>query len=50
MTFKEFLWKIGLRKTCPKCNSEIWEVGYPRDFVQRYKCSNDKCDWGKEVE
>ena len=50
MTFKQFLWQIGLRNTCPSCGSEVWEVGYLKDdFCQRYKCSNEDCDWGKEV-
>jgi len=45
---QNFLWRIGLRSTCPRCGSKIWEVGYPTDFVQHYKCSNDKCGWGKD--
>ena len=50
MTFKHWLWKIGLKKTCPRCDSKLWEVGYPNDFdfSQRYKCSNSKCKFGKE--
>jgi len=48
MTFKDFMWKIGLRKKCPRCGSEILEVGYPKDFVQYYKCANPKCMWGKK--
>lgn len=45
---QNFLWKIGIRKTCPRCGSKIWEVGYPTDFVQHYKCSDDECGWGKD--
>jgi len=48
MTFKEFLWQIGLWKKCPRCGSELWKVGYPNDGFQNYKCSNDECDFGKE--
>ena len=45
---QNFLWRIGLRSTCPRCGSKIWETGYPSDGVQYYNCSNEKCGWGKD--
>jgi len=47
MTFKEFLFSWGLRKSCPKCGGKVMEVGYVKDFFQRYACANDDCNWGK---
>jgi transposase-like protein len=45
---QNLLWKFGLRSTCPRCSSKIWETGYPSDGVQYYNCSNEKCGWGKD--
>ena len=46
---KELLFRIGLRKKCPICNSQLLEMGFAKDFVQYYKCSNEHCNWGKEI-
>ena len=46
-----FLWKMSWRKNCPYCNSEILEVGYPMDWIQKYKCIVPDCKfnkWGKQ--
>lgn len=46
---KYLLWKIGLRKNCPFCDSLTIEVGYPDGvFITYHKCSNPSCNFGKK--
>ena len=44
---KHWLWGLNIIKNCPDCGSNLKEIGYPREFWQYYKCSNDKCNFGK---
>jgi len=40
---KEIYW-FHLKNRCPICHSKLVEKGYPKDFIQYYKCL--KCGWG----
>lgn len=44
---KHWLWSINIIKNCPDCGAKLFEIGYPREFYQYYKCSSNKCSFGK---
>ena len=48
MGVKGWLFYLGIINKCPICGSKVLEVGYPKDGCQYYKCSSDKCKFGKE--
>lgn len=46
---KKILWQLGIIRNCPLCGEAVKEVGYPEDDMwQNYKCSNQKCNFGKD--
>lgn len=45
---RKILWHIGIINCCPLCGQDLMEVGYPEDDIwQNYKCSSQKCSFGK---
>jgi hypothetical protein len=42
--FREWLWKMELINSCPRCGGKTMEHGYDADMRSWYDC---ECGWGK---